>query len=198
MIRIRSLVFLSVAAALPVAASAQFDEAPVFRPRVPRAWVVATAGIGPSGGGVAGTNGLSQLFRAATIISITQRYGIEAGVLRIQEVIPAVKVAGDRVQNDPRADGVYADFVSFNREPGVGVPALGGFGFAVMHRPNNDPSSTKLTRTTGALVGGVESQMLRTPFRFADISGGARVVLMPGGNHRELYLLAVTLGLRFH
>ena len=198
MTRIRSLLFCFFAAALPSAASAQFDEAPVFRPRIPRAWVVATAGIGPSGGGVAGTTGLSQIFRAATVLSFTQQYGIEAGVLRIQEVVPAVKVAGDRVQNDPRADGVYADFVSFSRQTRVAVPSLAGFGFAVMNRPTNDTASSKLSRKTGAVVGGVESQLAGTPLRFADVSGGARFVLMPGGHHRQLYVIAVTLGLRLH
>jgi hypothetical protein len=179
---------------LSSAAHAQFDAPPQFGFSTPRIWFVVSDGVGPSGGGLAGTTGLSQLMRGAAVVNVARGLGAEAGVLRIQEIVPAVKVANDKVQNDPRADGVYLGITQFSREGSrQRIPAFATIGGAVMRRPTNTPGETRLT---SGIIGGFESQ-LADPFPGPfDMTAGLRAVLMPGGNHRQLYVLALNMGLR--
>jgi hypothetical protein len=193
MIRAR---YLSIALlALPMIARAQFDPAR-YGQQMPWAWLVVSDGVGPNGGGVAGTTGLSQMMRAAAVVPVYHSLGFETGVLRLQEIIPAVKVANDRVQNDPRADGAYLSLAQFSREgSGRGIPGMVSFGGGVMRRPTNTPGDTRLT---SGIVMGVESQLADPLPGRMDMSAGLKAVLMPGGNHRQIYVLALFGGLRLH
>jgi len=192
----RSFLMCVGALLVPEVVHAQFDEPPVYRTgnAIPRVWFVVSDGLGPSGGGVAGTTGLSQLMRGAAIFNVARGYGAEAGVLRIQEVVPAVKIANDRVQNDPRADGAYLAIAQFSGEGrNRRIPAFASLGGAVMRRPTNTPGETRLT---SGVVLGIESQLADPIPGPVDMAAGVRAVVMPGGSHRRLYVLALTMGLR--
>jgi hypothetical protein len=194
MIQVRPLIVLA-AIGFPLAVHAQFDQPIYASTSTPRAWIVVSDGVGPSGGSVAGTTGFSQFMRASAALVIHRNLGAEAGVLRIQEVVPAAKVVNDRVQNDPRADGVFVSLAQFSREGSGRLPALGSIGGAVLRRPTN---TAGVTRLTSGITGGIESQ-LADPFRSRlDMTAGVRAILMPGGNHRQLYVLALQMGLRLH
>src|SRR5438132_5055917 len=51
-----------------------------------RVWFVISDGMGPSGGGLSGATGLSQLYRASGTVAVSQNYGVEVSGLRIQEI----------------------------------------------------------------------------------------------------------------
>src|SRR3954471_3246194 len=84
-------VLLALSCVLPAAAGAQFDAPAQYGLRPPRLWFVVSDGVGPSGGGVAGTTGLSQVLRGAAYLNVARGLGAEGGVLRIQEIVPSVK-----------------------------------------------------------------------------------------------------------
>ena len=188
--RFLSVSLLCATLVIPARSSAQFER-PV---RSRRAWLVVSDGVGPNGGGLQGTTGLVQLFRASGIVAVTPTLGVEVTGLRIQELFPGLKVLNDPALNSPRADGVFAALAQFNRDgPGRGFPALASLGGGVVRRPTND--STK-KRLTGAIQVGIESSLWRPSVDWVDATGGLRLILMPAGNRHQIYILALTLGLR--
>jgi hypothetical protein len=173
------------------AAAAQYQPPP---PRRHLAWITLTDGVGPSGGGLSGSTGLSQLFRAAATVNIVSDYGLEIDAMRIQEIMPTTKLLTDPTLNSPRADGIFASFAQFAAEGrGRGFPAIASIGGGVVRRPTNDPDKTRLT---GAFQLGVEGSLWRPPVNWFDATAGLRLVLMPTGNGRRIYLVALTMGLR--
>ena len=190
--RVGTLAFVSLVMALmaPRRSGAQYVP-PV---RSARAWLVVADGLGPSGGGLAGTTSLVQMFRASGVVAITQSLGFEATALRIQEVFPAAKLVSDPTRNSPRADGLFASIANFSNDgPAGGIPSLAVLGGGVVRRPTNDPAKTRLT---GAIQAGVESGLLSTPVNWLDATAGVRLILMPAGDHHQVYILALTFGLR--
>ena len=176
---------------LATSAVAQFQPPPQQPPRI---WFGFSDGFGPSGGGISGSTGLSQLFRATGTVAITQNVGVELTALRIQESFPATKLLSDPTLNSPRADGILASFAQLSAEGrGRRYPSVASIGGGVARRPTNDPTKTRLT---GAFQLGVESSVWRPPVSWFDTSMGLRVVLMPSTSHRMLYMLGLTLGIR--
>lgn len=174
--------------AMPKPCAAQFDRVVT----APMAWLVVSDGIGPSGGGLAGATGLVQLFRASGVVRVTGSFGLEATAARIQELFPATKLLSDPTRNSPRADGLFASIASFTNE-GAGIPSLASIGGGVVRRPTNDPTKTRLT---GAFIAGVESNAANLGPRWLDVTGGVRLLLMPAGDHHQIYVLALTFGVR--
>jgi hypothetical protein len=182
-------ILLMLAAAMT--ASGQFQRP---TPRAHRAWLTLSDGIGPSGGGITGSSGLSQLLRAAATVNVASDYGFELMALRIQETFPARKLLSDPTLNSPRADGVMLSFAQLNPDGrGRGFPASAVLGGGVVQRPTNDPDKKHLT---GAFQLGVEGNVWRPPVSWADASMGLRAILMPSGNRRQIYLIALTMGIR--
>jgi hypothetical protein len=180
---------LSTAVAAP--AMAQF---PRPAQRSHRAWITLSDGFGPTGGGLSGSTGMSQLLRAGATVNIANDYGIEVTGLRVQEVFPATKLVSNPVLNSPRADGVFASLAQLVPEGrGRGFPSVASLGGGVVQRPTNDPSKKRLT---GAFQLGFEGNLWHPPVDWADGAMGLRLILMPAGNHRELYFIALTMGLR--
>src|SRR6266850_4296565 len=124
---------------------------------MPRAWVVISDGVGPSGGGLSGQTGLSQLYRASLTAAITSSAGIEVSALRIQEIYPANKQFNDPALNSPKADGLTLAFASLSRDgPRERFPASAVIGGGVLRRPTNDSTKTKVT---GGLMAGLEAHL---------------------------------------
>jgi hypothetical protein len=186
-----SLATFAFLTAVAAPATAQFSR-PAQRPH--RAWITLSDGLGPTGGGLSGSTGMSQLFRAAATVNVANDYGVELTGVRVQEVFPATKLVSNPVLNSPRADGVFASLAQLVPEGrGRGFPSVASLGGGVVQRPTNDPSKKRLT---GAFQLGFEGNLWHPPVNWADGAMGLRLILMPAGNHRELYLIALTMGLR--
>jgi hypothetical protein len=160
--------------------------------RGPRAWLVLSDGLGVTGGGISGASGLSQLFRVSGVAALSNAHGIELSALRIQEVYPAAHRFDNPELNLPEADGLILSYASLARR-GSAIPSVFSVGGGVLRRPSNDPLKDR--HTWGAQLG-LESDLADLPVDWADLSAGARVVVMPASNNRYLYMLAVTLGVR--
>ena len=67
-------------------------------------------------------------------------------------------------------------------------------GGGVMKRPTNDPTKTRLT---GGFMAGLEANLWQPSFERADLTAGGRLILLPSASHHQLYIIALTIGLRF-
>lgn len=163
---------------------------------MPRGWIVLSDGAGPSGGGLSGATGLSQLYRASLTGVLTPTAGIEVSALRIQEIYPANKRFNDPALNSPKSDAVTLAYAALSRDgPNERFPASAVIGGGLFRRPTNDPAKTRLT---GGLMAGLEGQLWRPGATdHLDFTGGGRVVVLPSASHHQLYIIALTLGLRF-
>jgi hypothetical protein len=189
--RIRIL-FWAVLCAIPGLTHAQFLPR---EPRLPRAWLVLSDGVGRNAGGISNSSGLVQLFRASGTVAVTPTVGVELSALRTQVIYPANRLLNDPALNSPKLDALTLAFASLTREddhtrfPGSAV--LGG---GVMRRPTNDPTTSRLT---GGVMAGIESGLWKPDADWVDATAGLRLILMPSTNHRQIYILALTLGIRF-
>jgi len=163
--------------------------------RTPRAWLVVSDGVGLNGGGLANTSGFVQLFRASGTLAITATRGVEVTALRIQELLPSKKLLNDPSLNNPSADGLLIALASLKRDgANGGFSASTVIGGGVMRRPTNDPFKKRLTY---GIEAGIESSLWKPPLDWVDATGGARLILMPAAGHGQLYIIALTFGLRF-
>jgi hypothetical protein len=186
------LILLAVLFAVPVIARAQLF---LPEPSMARAWLVLSDGAGPNGGGISNSSGLIQLFRASGTVAVTPTIGIEASALRVQVIYPANRLFNDPALTSPKADGLTLAFASLVGDGGrTRFPASTVLGAALMRRPTNDPTKTRLT---GGVTAGLEAGVWRPSYDWVDVTAGGRVIVMPSSNHRQLYMLAITLGLRF-
>jgi hypothetical protein len=187
-----SLLFVALLLAPAAVARAQRF---ILEPDVPRAWLVLSDGVGPNGGGLSNSSGLVQLFRASGTVAVTPTVGVEVSALRVQEIYPANKLFNDPALNSPIADGLTLAVASLTAEGDrTGFPASFVLGGGVMRRPTNDPTKKKLT---GGFMAGIEAGLWRPTVDWVDAAAGARLILMPSANHHQIYMLALTLGLRF-
>jgi hypothetical protein len=158
-----------------------------------RAFLVVSDGAGPSGGGLSGATGLSQIYRASGTLAVTRTIGIEVSALRIQEIYPANRQFNDPSLNSPKADGLLVAIASLSHDGREWFPASAVIGGGVMKRPTNDPTKRRLT---GGFMAGIEGHLWSPPVDWADFTAGARVILVPTTNRRQLYIIGLTLGLR--
>jgi hypothetical protein len=186
------LILLAILFAVPAIARAQLFPP---EPSIARAWLVLSDGAGPNGGGIANSSGLVQLFRASATVAVTPTIGIEASALRVQEIYPANRLFNDPALNSPKADGLTLALASLVSDGGrTRFPASTVLGAALLRRPTNDPTKTRLT---GGVTAGLEAGLWRPSYDWVDVSAGGRLIVMPSSNHRQLYMLAISLGLRF-
>lgn len=162
--------------------------------RTPRAYLVFSEGLGISGGGaLTGQSGLSQFLRVSGVVGIRNTHGIELSAIHVREVLPVAKLFDDPILNNPRADGLILSYASLSPQREGGFPSILSIGGGVLRRPTNDPAKD---RETWALHVGLESDLFKPPVDWADLSAGMRLLVMPGTNKRQLYVLAVTFGVR--
>src|SRR4051812_32603118 len=184
------LVLLSAIVVAPVA-SAQF----IPQPRQPRIWLVLSDGLGPTGGGVASSNDLIQLFRASATVSITPAIGIETSAIRIQQVFIGSRQFSDPSLTSAEADGLSVAVASLARDgPRNTFPSSLVLGGTLLNRPTNDPNKKRLT---GGIMAGIEGNLWSPSAGWFDTVAGGRLILMPATYHHPLYLFALSLGVRF-
>jgi hypothetical protein len=165
-------------------AAAQYRRRPA---PLPRAWVVLSDGIGITGGGVSKGTGLSQLYRVSGVLNVANGHGVEVSAVRIQPV-----VFDKPLINTTQSDGLAFSYASLSRY-GPGLPVTASIGGVLLRRPTADPDRHILT---GGGQLGFESSFQQLGANWADLSAGARVIVMSAGNRRLLYLLAITFGVR--
>jgi hypothetical protein len=186
------VILIAVLCALPATAWAQIFPRD---PDVPRAWLVLSDGVGRNAGGISNSSGLVQLFRASGTVAVTPSIGLELSALRTQVIYPANRLLNDPALNSPKLDALTLAFASLTREDDhTSFPGSAVIGGGVMRRPTNDPSKNKLT---GGIMGGIESGLWKPASDWVDATAGLRLILMPSTNHRQIYILALTLGARF-
>jgi hypothetical protein len=189
------LLLAALLLAEPMVARAQLFPSEPREPRVPRAWLVLSDGVGRNAGGISNSSGLVQLFRASGTVAVTPSIGFELSALRTQVIFPANRLLNDPSLNSPKLDGLTLGVASLTGEgDGTRFPGSAVLGGALLRRPTNDPTMTKVT---GGLMAGVESGLWRPGSDWVDTTAGLRLILMPSSNHRQIYILALTLGARF-
>lgn len=186
------LVLVVLLCAIPAIARSQMFPR---EPSVPRAWLVLSDGVGPNGGGISNSNGLVQLFRASGTLRVTPAIGVEVSAFRAQPIYTASRLFNDPTLNSPKADGLTLAFASLSRDGNrTRFPASTVIGGALLRRPTNDPTRTRLT---GGVMAGLEAGLWRPSVDWVDATAGGRLIVMPSSNHRQLYMVVLTLGLRF-
>jgi hypothetical protein len=188
-----SFLFVGLLFAIPAVAQSQLFPR---EPRAPRAWLVLSDGAGPNGGGISNSNGLVQLFRASGTVRLTPSIGVELSALRAQPIYTASRLFNDPTLNSPKADGLTLAIASLSRDGNrTRFPASTVIGGALLRRPTNDPARTRLT---GGGMAGLEAGLWRpSSVDWVDATAGGRLIVMPSSNHRQLYMVVLTLGLRF-
>lgn len=184
-------ILIAVCCASPAIAWAQIFPR---EPDAPRAWLVLSDGVGRNAGGISNSSGLVQLFRASGTVAVTPKVGVELSALRTQVIFPANRLFNDPSLNSPKLDALTLAFASLTSENDhTTFPGSAVIGGGVFRRPTNDPTSNRLT---GGVMAGIESGLWRPAADWVDATAGLRLILMPSSNHRQIYILALTFGIR--
>ena len=160
--------------------------------REPRAFLVFSDGISiTSGGSPTGRSGLSQYFRVSGVLRVYGHRGLEVSAIRIQDLVATSRFIDPKA--NPEADGLLLSYASLTRQRGGGFPSVFSIGGGVVTRATADPA---VDRRSWAIQAGFESDLTRLPVSWADLTAGARLLVMPGSIDRNVYIAALTFGIR--
>lgn len=188
--RNRFLLLATLSATLALAARSDAQAGRLQR-RSPRAYLVLSDGIGVSSGGLVGGSSLVQYFRAGAAARIYGSHGAELSAIRIQDIFPEQGLRDP--SNTVDVDGLILSYAGFAPQRGGGFPSVFSIGGGVVrHRTDG----TGKGRETGAVQLGLEGDLWKPPVEWADVSTGLRVLIMPGSQGRQAYVIALTFGIR--